>query len=64
VTTSDVWSAEAAARYDETYAELAAPEALGPTLDLLVELADGGRGGAVVAGVLAPWPPDRRGPEV
>jgi SAM-dependent methyltransferase len=43
VTSSDVWSAEAARRYDETYAELATPEALGPTLDLLVELAEGGR---------------------
>jgi SAM-dependent methyltransferase len=43
VTSSDVWNAEAAARYDEAHAELATPEALGPTLDLLVELADGGR---------------------
>jgi len=43
MTTSDVWSAEAAARYDQTHAELATPEALSPTLDMLVELADGGR---------------------
>lgn len=39
---SDVWTAEAALRYDATYAELSTAEALAPTLDVLTELADGG----------------------
>lgn len=42
VMSSDVWSADAAARYDTTYADLSTAAALAPTLDLLVELAEGG----------------------
>ncbi len=43
MTTSDLWDAETAARYDQAHAEMATPEALDPTLELLTELADGGR---------------------
>lgn len=43
MTSSDVWGEEAASRYDAATADLATDEALGPTLDLLVDLAGGGR---------------------
>src|SRR5690606_24034023 len=43
MTNSQVWDEEAARRYDETTADLFSPEVLGPTVDLLAELADGGR---------------------
>ncbi|MFD1718188.1 class I SAM-dependent methyltransferase [Georgenia deserti] len=43
MTNSQVWDEEAARRYDETTADLFSPEMLGPTVDLLAELADGGR---------------------
>lgn len=39
---SDVWTAEAARRYDTIYAELSTAEALAPTLDVLTELTEGG----------------------
>jgi SAM-dependent methyltransferase len=42
VGSSDLWTAEAAARYDTTHADLSTAEALAPNLDVLVELADGG----------------------
>jgi SAM-dependent methyltransferase len=42
VGSSDVWTAETAARYDTTHAGRSTAEALAPTLDVLVELADGG----------------------
>ena len=42
VTSSDVWDAGTASTYDRDEAVMFAPEALSPTLDLLVELADGG----------------------
>ncbi len=37
-----MWNEDEAARYDETSAEMFAPEILGPTVDLLTELASGG----------------------
>jgi SAM-dependent methyltransferase len=40
---SDVWDEEAASRYDAETAGMATDEALRPTLDLLADLADGGR---------------------
>jgi len=42
MTSSDVWGEETAERYDETSAEKFAPEVLGPTVDLLAELAGEG----------------------
>lgn len=42
MTSSEVWGAETAARYDDEDAAMFAPEVLGPTLDLLAELAGGG----------------------
>lgn len=39
----DIWNADAARRYDTPGAGMFAPEVLEPTLDLLVELARGGR---------------------
>ncbi|SER29227.1 class I SAM-dependent methyltransferase [Actinokineospora terrae] len=38
----DVWNTEVAGRYDTPGVGMFAPEVLGPTLDRLVELADGG----------------------
>lgn len=43
MTTSDLWDEAAAARYDEASAEKFAPEVLDPAVELLAELADGGR---------------------
>lgn len=40
---SDVWGKEVAARYDEVSRGMATDEVLGPVLDVLEELADGGR---------------------
>ena len=42
VTSSDLWDAGTAERYDEGAAAMSAPEVLGPTVDALVRLADGG----------------------
>lgn len=42
MTTSEVWGEETAATYDEDAASYFAPEVLGPTVDLLERLADGG----------------------
>jgi SAM-dependent methyltransferase len=42
VGTSEVWDESEASRYDETSAEMFAPEVLEPTVDLLAELAMGG----------------------
>jgi GrpB-like predicted nucleotidyltransferase (UPF0157 family) len=42
VTSSEVWDEETAAHYDEDSAEQFAPEVLGPAVDLLERLADGG----------------------
>ncbi len=39
---AELWGADIAERYDVEDAEMFAPEVLGPTLDLLAELADGG----------------------
>lgn len=39
---ADVWGDETAARYDDDTADMSTPEVLGPTIDRLVELADGG----------------------
>jgi SAM-dependent methyltransferase len=39
----DIWDADAASRYDTPGSGMFAPEVLGPTVDRLVELADGGR---------------------
>ena len=39
----DIWDDEAAARYDTPGTGMFAPEVLGPTVDRLVELANGGR---------------------
>lgn len=39
----DIWNAATAGRYDTSDAGMFAPEVLGPTVDRLVELADGGR---------------------
>lgn len=40
--TSEVWDHETASRYDETSAEMFAPEVLGPTVEFLAALAQGG----------------------
>ena len=42
MTSSDVWDARTAEGYDADNAAMSSPEVLGPTLDLLVALADGG----------------------
>lgn len=42
MTSSDLWDEETAERYDASSAPMFAPEVLGPTVDLLVDLADGG----------------------
>jgi SAM-dependent methyltransferase len=39
----DIWDAEAAGRYDTPGSGMFSPEVLGPTVDRLAELADGGR---------------------
>jgi len=39
---SEVWGVEAAARYDDLDSPMFSPEVLGPTVDLLAALADGG----------------------
>ncbi|KQX61985.1 class I SAM-dependent methyltransferase [Angustibacter sp. Root456] len=39
----DIWDADAAARYDTPGSGVFAPEVLGPTVDRLEQLADGGR---------------------
>ncbi|WP_037571143.1 class I SAM-dependent DNA methyltransferase [Phaeacidiphilus oryzae] len=43
MTSSDLWPRETAERYDTEESANSTPEALGPVLDLLAELADGGR---------------------
>jgi SAM-dependent methyltransferase len=43
MTTSDLWDADAAARYDETSAFMFAPEVLDPAVELLTERAGTGR---------------------
>ena len=43
MTSSEVWDAETAAAYDETSAEMFAPEVLGPAVDFLAGLAGRGR---------------------
>ena len=42
MTSSDVWDEDAAERYDETSAEMFAPDVLGPTVEMLARLADTG----------------------
>ena len=42
MTSSDLWDAGSAARYDETSAEMFTPEVLGPTVDFLARLAGDG----------------------
>ena len=42
MTSSEVWDAETAARYDETSAEMFAPDVLDPAVDFLAELAGNG----------------------
>jgi SAM-dependent methyltransferase len=42
MTSSDLWDAESAARYDETSAEMFSPEVLGPAVDFLARLAGDG----------------------
>ena len=43
MTTSDLWDAETAARYDDTSAFMFAPDVLNPAVRFLAELAGGGR---------------------
>ena len=43
MTSSDLWDDETARRYDESSAEMFAPGVLGPTVDLLADLAGDGR---------------------
>src|SRR5689334_5875045 len=43
MTSSDLWDDETARRYDASSAEMFAPEVLGPTVDLLADLAGDGR---------------------
>ena len=43
MTTSDLWDAETAARYDDTSAFMFAPDVLDPAVRFLAELADDGR---------------------
>ena len=42
MTSSDLWDEETAESYDASSAAMFAPEVLGPTVDLLADLADGG----------------------
>lgn len=42
MTSSDLWDAETAARYDEAHAEMAAPHVLDTTVDVLADLAGDG----------------------
>lgn len=42
MTSSDVWDEPTARRYDEDAAEMSAPDVLGPAIDRIVELAEGG----------------------
>ena len=42
MTSSDLWDADAAARYDEAVADMFEPDVLDPTVDLLAELAGNG----------------------
>jgi SAM-dependent methyltransferase len=42
MTLSDVWGEDDAARYDDPASPVFSPEVLGPTVDLLADLADGG----------------------
>ncbi|MFX0594452.1 class I SAM-dependent DNA methyltransferase [Melissospora conviva] len=42
MTSSDLWDEETAQRYDESSAEMFAPEVLDPAVDFLARLADGG----------------------
>ena len=42
MTSSEVWDAETAERYDATSAEMFAPDVLGPTVDFLARLAGTG----------------------
>lgn len=42
MTSSDLWGEDDAATYDEDSAEMFAPDVLGPTVDLLADLAGGG----------------------
>jgi len=42
MTSSDLWDQNQAERYDDASADMFAPEVLGPTLDVLQRLADGG----------------------
>ncbi len=43
MTSSDLWDADTAARYDESSAQMFAPHVLDPTVELLAGLAAGGR---------------------
>jgi SAM-dependent methyltransferase len=43
VTSSELWDAETARRYDDPADEMFSPEVLGPTVDFLADLAGGGR---------------------
>src|SRR6478735_137521 len=43
MTSSDLWDDESARRYDESSADMFVPEVLGPTVDLLADLAGDGR---------------------
>jgi ubiquinone/menaquinone biosynthesis C-methylase UbiE len=43
MTSSDLWDEEVASRYDAATASMATDAALRPTLDLLADLAEGGR---------------------
>lgn len=42
MTSSDLWDAQTAERYDESSAHMFTPEVLDPTVDFLADLADGG----------------------
>jgi SAM-dependent methyltransferase len=42
MTSSDLWDEDTAQRYDDSAADMFAPDVLGPTVDLLAELAGGG----------------------
>ncbi|WP_026181371.1 class I SAM-dependent DNA methyltransferase [Demetria terragena] len=42
MTSSDLWTHEMAARYDDAMAKISTPDAVKPAVDLLAELADGG----------------------
>lgn len=43
MTSGDLWDEATAERYDEAVAHMSIPEVLGPTVDVLEHLADGGR---------------------